>query len=96
MENVNLDEAIKNNRMGTLTIKTAPNASVKVKQLKHDIKKMTREKEAFVREAEGKENRLLSLLFGLHTIWKDQQFIKLIKSENLGPMPDLKGKYNVI
>ena len=67
-----------------------------VKQLKHDIKKMTREKEAFVREAEGKENRLLSLLYGLHIIWKDQRFIKLIKLENLGPMPDLKGKYNVI
>ncbi|MFC1781517.1 ParB/RepB/Spo0J family partition protein [Planctomycetota bacterium] len=67
-----------------------------IKQLKQDINKMTKEKEAFVREAEGKENRLLSLLYGLHTIWKDQKFIELIKSENLGPMPDLKGKYNVI
>ncbi len=64
-------------------------------QLKHDISKMTKEKESFVREAEGKENRLLSLLYGLHTLWKDQKFIELIKSENIEPMPDLKGKYNV-
>ena len=67
-----------------------------INQLKQDINKMTKEKEAFVREAEGKENRLLTLLYGLHTIWKDQKFIELIKSENLGPIPDLKGKYNVI
>jgi ParB family chromosome partitioning protein len=66
-----------------------------IKQLKQDINKMTREKEAFVREAEGKENRLLSLLYGLHIVWKDQKFIELIKSENIGPMPDLKGKYDV-
>ena len=67
-----------------------------INQLKQDINRMTKEKEAFVREAEGKENRLLTLLYGLHTIWKDHKLIELIKSENLGPMPDLKGKYNVI
>ena len=66
-----------------------------IKQLKHDINKMTKEKEAFVNEAEVKENRLLSLLYGLHTLWKDQKVIELIKSENIGPMPELKGKYNV-
>jgi len=66
-----------------------------IKQLKLDVNKMTREKEAFVNEAEVKENRLLSLLYGLHTIWKDQKVIELIKSENIGPMPKLKGKYNV-
>lgn len=66
-----------------------------IKQLKQDINRMTREKESFVREAESKENRLLSLLYGLHTLWKEQKFIELIKSENIGPMPDLKGKYDV-
>jgi endo-1,4-beta-xylanase len=37
MENTDLDQAIKQHRMGTLTIKTSPNASVKVKQLKHEF-----------------------------------------------------------
>jgi len=66
-----------------------------INQLKHDINKMTKEKEAFVNEAEVKENRLLSLLYGLHSIWKDQKMIELIKSENIGPIPELKGRYNV-
>lgn len=66
-----------------------------IKQLKQDINKITSEKEAFVNEAEVKENRLLSLLYGLHKIWKDQKIIDLIKSENIGPMPELKGRYNV-
>ena len=65
-----------------------------IKQLKQDINKITKEKEAFVNEAEVKENRLLSLSYGLHTIWKDQKIIELIKSENIGPMPELKGKYD--
>ncbi len=37
MENTDIDQAIKQNRTGTLTIKTTPNASVKVKQLKHEF-----------------------------------------------------------
>jgi len=70
----------------------APNYTIG--QLKSDIYKITKEKEAFVNEAEIKENRLLSLLYGLHTIWKDPKVIDLIKSEDIGPMPQLKGKYN--
>lgn len=66
-----------------------------INQLKQDIHKMTKEKESFVNEAEIKENRMLSLLYGLHTIWKDPKIIELIKSESIGPMPELKGKYHV-
>lgn len=66
-----------------------------IEQLKQDINKLTKEKEAFVNEAEVKENRLLSLLYGLHLIWKDEHFIELLKSEDIGPMPKLKGNYNV-
>lgn len=66
-----------------------------IKQLKSDINKMTKEKEAFVNEAEVKENRLLSLLYGMHSIWKDSKVIELIKSENIDPVPKLKGNYNV-
>jgi ParB family chromosome partitioning protein len=66
-----------------------------INQLKHDINKITKEKESFVNEAEVKENRLLSLLYGLHTIWKEHKMIDLVKSENIGPIPELKGNYNV-
>jgi len=66
-----------------------------LQQLKHDIVKITKEKEAFVNETEVKENRLLSLLGGLRTIWQDEQAIDLIQAENIGQLPELKGTYNV-
>jgi ParB family chromosome partitioning protein len=66
-----------------------------VKQLKTDITKLTREKEAFVNESSIKENRLLSLLDGLKALWRDKATAELITSEGIGPMPELKGTYNV-
>jgi ParB family chromosome partitioning protein len=66
-----------------------------IDQLKNDINKVTREKESFVNEAEIKENRLLSLLYGLHMLWKDNTLIERVKSEDIGPIPKLKGNYNV-
>jgi len=65
-----------------------------VKQLKTDITKLTREKEAFVNESSIKENRLLSLLDGLKALWRDKATAELITSERIGPMPELKGTYN--
>jgi len=67
-----------------------------VQQLKRDILKMTKEKEAFVNETETKENRLLTLLDGLKNIWEDAQAVDIIQSENIGPLPELKGTYHVI
>lgn len=66
-----------------------------VQQLKRDIVKITKEKEAFVNETEIKENRLLALLEGLRTIWQDEQALDLIQAENIGALPELKGTYNV-
>lgn len=66
-----------------------------VQQLKRDILKITKEKEAFVNETEIKENRLLTLLDGLKTLWQDEQIIDLIQAENIGPLPELKGTYHV-
>ena len=66
-----------------------------VKQLQADITKITKEKEAFVRESSIKENRLLSLLDGLHTLWRDKPTAELITAEGIGPIPELKGTYNV-
>jgi ParB family chromosome partitioning protein len=66
-----------------------------VQQLKRDIVKITKEKEAFVNETEVKENRLLTLLEGLRTVWQDEQAVVLVLTENIGQLPELKGAYNV-
>jgi ParB family chromosome partitioning protein len=66
-----------------------------LKQLKADITKITREKAAFVDEASVKENRLLVLLDGLSTLWSDEELSTLVASEGIGPIPAMKGVYNV-
>jgi ParB family chromosome partitioning protein len=69
-----------------------PNYSVK--QLQTDIRKVTREKEAFVNEASIKENRLLTLLDGLRILRKDSVFEELLRTEGLSQLPQLQGEYN--
>ena len=66
-----------------------------INQLKADITKITRDKEAFVKEASVKENRLFALLEGLNTIWQDADLVNLIHTEGIGPIPQLTGEYNV-
>jgi len=66
-----------------------------VKQLKTDIARVTREKASFVRESQRKGNRILSLLDGLDTLWKDEEFVSLASSEGLGQWPELKGTYGI-
>ena len=73
----------------------APTSDYTVKQLQADITKITKEKEAFVRESTIKENRLLSLLDGLNILWRDAPTAELLTSEGIGPIPELKGTYNV-
>lgn len=70
--------------------------SYSVEQLKRDIVRITKEKESFVTETETKENRLIALLHGLHSIMQDEQMVQLIQSENIGALPELKGMYNVV
>jgi ParB family chromosome partitioning protein len=74
---------------------SSPLSDYTVRQLKNDIKKLTKEKDAFINESERKENRLISILDGLNSLWKDKMTAELITSEGIGPMPKLKGTYNV-
>jgi len=62
-------------------------------QLKADIARVTKEKESFVKESARKENRLLALLDGLGTLWKDDAFVALAAEHGLGEWPALKGTY---
>jgi ParB family chromosome partitioning protein len=64
-------------------------------QLKSGIAKSTREKASFVRQAKDKENRLMALLDGVNTLWKDKGFVSLVKAEGLGHRPKLEGQYGV-
>ena len=64
-------------------------------QLKADITKITKEKEAFVSETSLKENRLLSLLDGLSTLWADRTTADLLAAEGIEAIPKLKGIYHV-
>ena len=66
-----------------------------INQLKADITKITKDKEAFVKEASVKENRLFALLASLKTIWQDSELVDLIHSEGIGAIPQLTGEYHV-
>jgi ParB family chromosome partitioning protein len=66
-----------------------------IKDLKRDITKATTEKERFVREASVRENRLLNLLDGLSSIWKDEVLTAILKEERFDEKPQLVGTYNV-
>lgn len=72
-----------------------PTPDYTLKQLQTDISKITKEKDAFIRESTIKENRLLSILDALNVLWRDSITAELITSEGIGPMPKLKGTYNV-
>ena len=48
-----------------------------------------------MREAQGKESRLFTLLDGLAALWNDKAFVELIQAENLNKRPELMGTYNV-
>jgi hypothetical protein len=63
--------------------------------LKADITKITRDKEAFVKEASVKENRLFALLEGVKIIWRDSELVNIINSEGIGQIPQLTGDYHV-
>lgn len=66
-----------------------------VEELKRDIAKTCREKEAFVREAEMKEGRLVTLVEGLRTLRGNPQFLEILRAEEVAEMPVLQGPYKV-
>jgi hypothetical protein len=64
-----------------------------VERLKRDIRRITREKEAFVYEAGQRENRLMRILVTLQRLTRDGGFIKLLVEAGLDEAPPLKGEY---
>ncbi|MFO0915215.1 MAG: ParB N-terminal domain-containing protein [Pirellulales bacterium] len=64
-----------------------------VNQLKHDIQETTKAKTSYVREAKTKENRFMTLLNGINTLWRDQEFLDLLRQEKLSDRPELAGDF---
>jgi ParB family chromosome partitioning protein len=64
-----------------------------VNKLKNEIRQVTKEKEAFVFEANRKENRLMSLLVAIRKLRQDSGFMALLDAEGLSEEPALKGNY---
>ena len=72
-----------------------PGAKYSLKTLTSDITSTTQAKESYVREAQGKESRLFTILDGLQEMSKDTQWLQLVEAEGLSERPGLTGNYNV-
>jgi ParB family transcriptional regulator, chromosome partitioning protein len=64
-----------------------------VGQLQHDIADATRVKTSYVREAKSKENRFMTLLSAVNTLFKDAQLLQLLRQHNLEKRPELSGDF---
>jgi ParB family chromosome partitioning protein len=66
-------------------------AGLTITTLKKDIHDLTKSKDSFVREAESKENRFLTLLTAINTLWRDTAFVILATEEQAKDRPELVG-----
>ena len=64
-----------------------------VSQLRRDISDATKRKESYIREAESKENRFMTLLSYINMLWKDPGLLELLRAESLSERPDLAGNF---
>jgi ParB family chromosome partitioning protein len=68
-------------------------AGLTVTMLKKDISDLTKAKDSFVREAESKENRFLTLLMAINILWRDDAFARLVTEEQVKDRPELVGSF---
>ncbi len=64
-----------------------------VQQLQQDIADATKAKTSYVREAQVKENRFLTLLDGINALWKDPQLLAILSDQGLMNRPELAGEF---
>ena len=64
-----------------------------IEQLKLDIADATKQKSSYVRQAEFKENRFLTLLSGINALWRDAAVVQLLQEEGLNNRPELMGDF---
>jgi ParB family transcriptional regulator, chromosome partitioning protein len=73
--------------------RSAASRDYTVGQLQHDIAETTRVKTSFVREAKSKENRFMTLLTGMNTLFNDAALIELLVKQKLDKRPALAGDF---
>ena len=64
-----------------------------VNQLVSDIAETTKAKTSYVREAKSKENRFMTLLAGINTLFKDDGFVAIVRATKLDKRPELSGDF---
>jgi ParB family transcriptional regulator, chromosome partitioning protein len=69
-------------------------AKYTVTQLRQDIAEATKAKTSYVREAKAKENRFMTLLNGINGLWKDQEFLQVLREAKLFDRPELAGDFH--
>ena len=73
--------------------RSAASRDYTVGQLQHDIAETTRVKTSFVREAKSKENRFMTLLTGMNTLFNDAALVDLLVKQKLDKRPALAGDF---
>ena len=73
--------------------KPGSNKDFTVDELKQNIAEATKKKASFVRQAECKENRFLTLLSGINSLWRSESIVELLKKESLHNRPELMGDF---
>ena len=73
--------------------KPGSNKDFTVDELKQNIAEATKKKASFVRQAECKENRFLTLLSGINSLWRSESVVELRKKESLHNRPELMGDF---
>ncbi len=64
-----------------------------VAELEKDIKDATDDAHSYVRESKTKENRFMTLLDQIDTLWQDSEFVDMLRQESLVDRPDLAGDF---
>lgn len=73
--------------------RSSSNKDYTVDQLKQDIAEATKQKTNYVKQAEHKENRFLTLLSGINALWRDDDIRSLLTEEGLDKRPELMGDF---
>ena len=86
--------AIINSRMeGKRKRDSSAKSNYTVATLSSDIVSTTQAKNSYVREVQGKEQRLYLLLDGLTSLWSDEDLLTMLTEEGLAQFPELMGTY---
>ena len=75
------------------TKKRSTSKSYTVTQLRQDIADATKVKVSYVREAKTKESRFMAPLGEINTLWRDSEFLAILREGGLAERPKLTGDF---